>query len=273
MKKPKKIGIVTKHLRPSIVKFAKELQDYIGPSAKVYFEKELAKKCNSKNILDLKKPNVDLIISLGGDGTILATVGAIAGAKIPILGINKGYMGFMTEIEDKYEADMDNILAGRCFTDERIKLDVFLNKKKVGTVLNDAVLFSAKPAKIQKYIVELNNMEIETLLADGIIIATPTGSTAYGMSAGGPIIDPELDAFEIVPVSPFRLSARAIVVPPTSVVKVRTGTARDSVLVLDGFYNFKIKDKDVVTIKKSKDKVYFVKFEENFYERVKRKLV
>ena len=273
MKRPKKIGIVTKHLRPGIVKFAEELRDYIEPRASVYFEKELAKKCGYKKVLDMKRPAVDIMLSLGGDGTILAAAGALSGKKIPILGINKGYMGFLTEIENGYECDLDNLLNGRYFVDERIKLDVFLNKKKIGTVLNDAVLFSAKPAKIQKYKIELNDMEIETLLADGIIIATPTGSTAYGMSAGGPIVDPDLDAFEIVPVCPFRLSSRAIVVPPESVVKLSTATVRDSVLVLDGYYNFKITKKDSITVKKSKDRAYFVKFEKNFYERVKRKLV
>ena len=113
---------------------------------------------------------------------------------------------------------------------------------------------------------------MDTISADGVIVATPTGSTAYAMSAGGPIIDPTLDAYEIVPTCPFQLSSRPVTVPANTKTIIEIATDRKALVSLDGYTRYDVTKKDKIEITKSKDKAYFIKFEDNFYRKIKRKL-
>jgi len=190
-----------------------------------------------------------------------------------MLGINKGFLGFLTELGPDFQKGLTELLKGNFDIEERIKLDVKLNDKSIGSVLNDVVLLSSKPAKIQRYKLFLNDIEIDEFAADGIIVATPNGSTAYAMSVGGPILDPAIDAFEIVPISPFKLSFRPIVVPPKTRAHLHVTSDRPAILVLDGYDHFDISKEDHIQVEKSKEKAFFVKFEKNFYSKVRGKLI
>jgi NAD+ kinase len=125
---------------------------------------------------------------------------------------------------------------------------------------------------MQRFVLDVHGARIDEIDADGIIVATPTGSTAYAMSVGGPIIDPWVNAYAIVPMAPLRLSARAIVVPGNAETVIQTITRRKSLIVLDGYYGPNITDKDKVMITSSKDKAYLITFKKDFFQKVRRKL-
>jgi NAD+ kinase len=136
------------------------------------------------------------------------------------------------------------------------------------------VFITARPAKILTFRVSVDESLVEELRADGVVIATPTGSTAYAMSAGGPIVDPRVDAFLIVPLAPFKLSARPWVVPATSMIKVEvTIPEKEAVIVIDGQHSYNIKDNDIVTLTRAKNPARLVSSSVNgFYEKVQTKL-
>ena len=277
-KKPRCICVVSKYLTPDILGVAHQIERHFSRGkCKVCYEKSLGRRLSIRNLFNLEKPasNCDLIITIGGDGTLLRTVYALKGKKVPVVGIRKGAMGFLAEIEADGQLNhyLNRLENGDFNVEERTKLEVKLNGKKVGEVLNDAVVTTALPGKIQKFSIEIHGDKIDEIAADGIIVSTPTGSTAYALSAGGSIIDPLLDAYEIAPISPFRLSARPIVVPPWAKTTIRIITERRGFLVLDGYKTFAVSKKDRVEITKSKSKAYLVKFERNFYLRVKKMLI
>ena len=272
--KPKRIGVVSKYLTPDILEVAKQIDDFCKKNnTEVYYEKSLGRRLNSKKFLDLRNPKADVIISIGGDGTLLKTAMALAGKQIPIVGVRRGRMGFLAEIENDLYYYLRRIVNGDYAVEQRTKLDVKLNGKKVGEVLNDAVLTTAQPGKIQKFAIEIQGNKIDEIAADGIIVATPTGSTAYALSAGGPILDPRLEAYEIVPICPFRLGIRPIAVPLNAKTALYVTSERKAMLVLDGHLSFSVSKGDKVEITTSKSKAHLLKFEKNFYKRVKQKLI
>ena len=140
----------------------------------------------------LEDMDVDMVVAVGGDGTVLRTQGFINKKKIPLFGINMGAVGFLTEIdpEDALNA-LEQVLAGKYFVEKRTQLQVWHNKE-LHSALNEVVLMTQKPAKMLHIEISVDDEVVEELRADGIIIATPSGSTAYSMSAGGPIVDPRV---------------------------------------------------------------------------------
>ncbi len=277
-KKPRCVCVVSKYLTPEILAVANQVKDYFSrKDCSVCFEKSLGRRLSVKNLFNVEKPgqNCDLIITIGGDGTLLRTVFALKGKKVPFVGIRKGAMGFLAEIEADGQLFryLSRIERGDFNVEERTKLEVKLNGKKVGDVLNDVVATTALPGKIQKFSIEIHGEKIDEIAADGIIVSTPTGSTAYSLSSGGPIVDPLLDAYLIVPISPFRLSARPIAVPPWAKTTIRITTERRGFLVLDGYKTFSLTKNDKIEVTKAKTKAYLVKFERNFYSRVKKMLI
>lgn len=222
---------------------------------------------------DLEDMDVDLVVAVGGDGTVLRTQGIINQKKIPLVGINKGAVGFLTEIdpEDAFNA-LQYVLDGKYFVDERTQLKICHNNQ-LHTALNEVVLMTQKPAKMLHIEISVDDEVVEELRADGLIIATPSGSTAYSMSAGGPIVDPRVDAFIIVPICPFKLGARPFVVPNDSVIKVKfLRKGKKAVAVIDGQFVEEIDYMDEIIFRKADSCAYFVRLTKNFYKRVREKL-
>ncbi len=203
------------------------------------------------------KEKADLIVVLGGDGTMISTARLIGSREVLVLGINYGSLGYLTEfrIEEMFPA-LEDILAGNYETDRREMLEVehFRGDKLLGKgrVLNDVVINKAVLARIIEIEVSLDNLFVNNFRADGLIVATPTGSTAYSLSAGGPIVYPSMNAVVITPICPFTLTNRPIVVPDTAEINLRLTNESDGVvLTLDGQIGYQMQTGDCVLIRKS----------------------
>ena len=202
--------------------------------------------------------DVDLILVLGGDGTMIATARMIGDQEVPVLGVNYGGLGYLAEfrIEELYTA-LESILEGNYRLDRRVMLAVELCRGdaplKTSRVLNDVVINKSALARIIEIETYLNSQFVNSFRADGLIISTPTGSTAYNLSAGGPVIFPSMNAVVITPICPFTLSNRPIVVPDDAEIELLLKTDKEEVaLTLDGQVGFPLEVEDRVKIRKSR---------------------
>ena len=220
----------------------------------------------------------DLVIVLGGDGTLLATARNLS-PGVPILGVNLGNLGFLTEVGrgGLYPA-LVQVLAGKFEIEERSLLDVELRRASGGVlpfrVLNDAVITKSALARIIELTLQVDGHLIARYRSDGVIISTPTGSTAYNLSAGGPIVHPLLPVVVLTPICPHALSLRPIVVPDTGSIEVTLETQREEVyLTCDGQEGTSIGHRDTVRVTRSRSAVRLVKVETpSFYDNLRAKL-
>ena len=202
--------------------------------------------------------DIDLMLVLGGDGTMIASARMIGDHEVPVLGVNYGGLGYLAEfrIEELYNA-LESILAGNYRLDKRVMLAVELIRGGVSLttnrVLNDVVINKSALARIIEIEAFFNSQFVNSFRADGLIVSTPTGSTAYNLSAGGPVIFPSMNAVVITPICPFTLSNRPIVVPDNAEIELILKTDQEEVaLTLDGQVGFPLKVEDRVVIRKSR---------------------
>jgi NAD+ kinase len=222
----------------------------------------------------------DLAVTLGGDGTLLYGARLLAGMNIPILAVNLGDFGFLTEVSRLEWSDaLKQYIAGKLGLSRRIMLDAVIQRQgaTVGhfSGLNDAVVRAGKFSRIIRIRVYLSGTYVARYRADGVIVATPTGSTAYSMSAGGPILHPEMDAFVLNPICAFTLSGRPIVVPGQEQLEIEVERRqRTSVaLVIDGQDEVALEPEDRVVISRSaKSTLIILSDKRNFYEVLRGKL-
>jgi len=232
----------------------------------VVLEEQLAKKLKMK---PSKKADCDVLVTIGGDGTVLRSLQT---SKAKILSINAGSVGFLTEVmPDDIETRLADLLDGKYFLDKRTKLKVAANGRRLLDCTNEAVVHTATISKMRHFMLWVDGEMALDVRADGIIIATPTGSTCYAMSAGGPIIDPSVNAFVIAPLAAYKMFVRPIVVPASSLIEVRFGKKRDCLLVLDGQYEERLDASSVLKFSQSEEEAHFVRFKEGFYERLREK--
>lgn len=201
--------------------------------------------------------DTDLIIVLGGDGTMISTARLIGDRQVLVLGINYGSLGYLTEfrIEEMFPS-LETILAGEYEVDSRVMLRVghFRNEELIaqGRVLNDVVINKAALARIIEIDVTLNGAFVNSFRSDGLIVSTPTGSTAYNLSAGGPIVFPSMNAVVLTPICPFTLTNRPIVIPDTAEIELKLLDNNEGVfLTLDGQTGYRMNAADRVIIRKS----------------------
>ncbi|HEY8559702.1 MAG TPA: NAD(+)/NADH kinase [Pyrinomonadaceae bacterium] len=199
----------------------------------------------------------DLIVVLGGDGTMISTARLVGNREALVLGINYGSLGYLTEfrIEEMFPA-LEKILKGDYEIDRRVMLEVEHHRGSEllgqGRVLNDVVINKAVLARIIEIDVSLDSLFVNNFRADGLIVATPTGSTAYNLSAGGPIVYPSMNAVVLTPICPFTLTNRPIVMPDTAEINLRLTNESDGVvLTLDGQIGYQMQTGDCVSIRKS----------------------
>ena len=222
---------------------------------------------------------VDLMLVLGGDGTMIATARMLGDAQVPVIGVNYGGLGYLAEfpIEEMFPA-LEGIFAGQYKLQKRLMLTVELWRGEVlvtrNRVLNDVVINKSALARIIKIEAYLNDQFVNLFRADGLIVATPTGSTAYNVSAGGPIIFPSMNAVVITPICPFTLSNRPIVVPDDSTIEVRLVTDNEEVaLTLDGQVGVPLQAGDRAVIRKSNTTFNLVQPpNRNYFEVLRNKL-
>ncbi len=225
----------------------------------------------------LKK--VDLIISLGGDGTLLRAARLAAAEDIPVFGVNLGGLGFLTQIGiDDLEKSLEKLYQGRYFLDERMMLNCTVKRKeeevKKFTALNDIVIGKGAFARIICLATYVNNDYVITYSADGLVVSTSTGSTAYSLSAGGPILNPNINSIILTPICPHTLSARPLIIGENDQIKIKLESSEEKVMVtIDGQEGFVLKPKDEVIIKKSDHKARLITFKEkSFYAILREKL-
>lgn len=220
----------------------------------------------------------ELLITFGGDGTLLS-VARQAPHGVPILGVNMGTLGFLTEIRvEEFPKVLDSVLAGSFTTEARVTFDVVVRgdgrEPRTYRVLNDATINKSALARIVEMRVTVSGLFVSTFRADGLIVATPTGSTAYNLSAGGPIIYPTMNAVVITPICPHMLSNRPIVLPDTLDIEIGIATKNQEIfLTLDGQEGVPVSERDLVCVKKSAETVLLVQSpDKNYFDVLRNKL-
>ena len=262
-----RIGIVLKPHQPEALKTICELVVWLaardielvgGPEIereRIHHQTGCAVEEVSAETLATK---VDLMLVLGGDGTMIATARMIGDQEVPVLGVNYGGLGYLAEfrIEELYSA-LESILAGNYRLDKRVMLSVELIREgaslTTNRVLNDVVINKSALARIIEIEASFNRQFVNSFRADGLIVSTPTGSTAYNLSAGGPVVFPSMNAVVITPICPFTLSNRPLVVPDNAEIELILKTDQEEVaLTLDGQVGFPLIVGDRVVIRKSR---------------------
>jgi NAD+ kinase len=246
--------------------FNKFIPDYRKASEKI--EQSLLAYNIEFRTFDLEKMEYfgDITFVIGGDGTLLRAARFYAKEKVPVLGINVRRLGFLAQAGvDDINGVIEAVMEGRYITENRIML-----QSGEYIALNDFVVKGCNPSRTSKFFLEINGKFVSDYIADGLIISTPTGSTAYGLSAGGPVLHPELDAIVIVPICPHTLNARPLVVPSNEHITVKTNDDLLSVSI-DGFVTTKCVEKTSIHIAPDKAKLAFLK-NNNFYSVLRNKL-
>jgi len=274
----RKIGIIAKRGVPAAIDAVKDVLILLDKKKfKVFVEDEVASILKIKGYPRREIPSkVDIIIVFGGDGTLLSVARLIGSKGIPILGVNLGGLGFITEIaRDEIRRDIiDKISSKRCRFEERIVLsaDVYRKNRKIvqHTALNDVVINKSALARMAELDIHINNQYVTTFRADGLIVSTPTGSTAHSLSAGGPILYPTLESFVMTPICPHALTNRPIVLPDKFILEVSIKVGKDVYLTLDGQEGFPLKVKDTIIIKKADFRTKFLLLHDRDYFHILR---
>ncbi|MCL2096912.1 MAG: NAD(+)/NADH kinase [Oscillospiraceae bacterium] len=258
----KNIGVIKHRKKDPDFKCADNLTDYLSDiSDKI--NQNIDIYCSEKYSLEDLYEICDVLIIFGGDGSILKIAPAASKRNIPVIGINLGRIGYMSEIETNETYLLENIFNNNYIIKNRMMLDVEIIKSdgeilQAGTALNDAVVTHGVLAKLIETELSRGGVKITDYRSDGIIAATPTGSTAYSMSAGGPVIDPDIECFCVTPICPHSLVNRPLIFSCGSVLEIRNKNADSGVyLTIDGQVNIKLEENDIVKIKKSE---YYAKF-------------
>ena len=255
-----KIGIVANVAKEKSSESVLRLRNWLlNQGFQVFLDEAVAVRIGESTGLERGKlaAAVDLIVVFGGDGTMLRAARAVCGHNIPILGINIGGLGYLTEVNLNEMTDaLEIILKDGFRTEKRMMLDVAVTrhgeKAGEGTVLNEVVINRDNLSRIVELETAVNDRHLATFKADGLIIATPTGSTAYSLSAGGPIIFPEQHAMILNPICAHTLTNRPVVLPEDVVIQVVLWTKEQgATLTLDGQVSFMLKSGDAINVRKS----------------------
>jgi len=284
MKTPiQRVGIVVKPGLGSATKVVHQIADWLTVRhIEVLFETEIAASIGAKE-RGVSKENLtalsDLIVLLGGDGTLLSLARVMESPRLSILAVNFGSLGFITEITlEETLSTLENVLSGMATTQIRMMIDVGVVHNGIDSAsykaLNDAVLTKGTLARIIDIDVRIDNHFVATYKADGLIVSTPTGSTAYALSAGGPILSPTLGAMVITPIASHTLTFRSLVVPDTVNLEMSFKTTQEPVfLTVDGQVGLPLHSEDRILVKKSASSIELIEStNKNFFDVLRRKL-
>jgi len=267
-----KWGVICKPNAKRAISLSADVCEILQENGEIYPDENVAQLLNLKGYT-LKEINekCDIAVTIGGDGTILMALEYI---EKPIFAINSGAMGFLTEVESKYtKAGLQQLIDGKYNIEERSKLKIIVDGKRLSDAANEVTIQTAKIAKILYLQIFVEDDLIETMGADGIIISTPTGSTSYSLSVGGPLMDPAVNAMIIAPLAAFKLSARPWIVPLDKTVRVKLlPKSKETKLVIDGQRATTVTPENDIKITVSEKKAKFVRFGETFYQMVRLKL-
>jgi NAD+ kinase len=222
--------------------------------------------------IDLEEALADIAVVVGGDGSVLLAVQRMK-TQIPVIGINRGKVGFLAELEpEEASAFFERIRNEGFETESRMRISLQLNGEKVGDALNEAVIVTQRPAKMLRFSIVIDGVTAEQFRSDGLLVSTPTGSTAYAMSAGGPIVDPRIEGFLIVPLAPYLLSSRPHIISDERSLEIRLESEKTARLVLDGQFTTELNSGSCLRITKAEQPAKFVDVGKNFFVKVDSKL-
>lgn len=215
----------------------------------------------------------DLVLSIGGDGTMLRAVSLVDGARIPVLGVNVGLLGYLAEVEPAHlDESLERFFAGDYTTESRLVLDVLVThvdgRRSTHRALNEASFEKIKSGQTVRLAVSIDEVPFTTFQADGLLVATPTGSTAYALSARGPIVSPTHQAILLTPLAPHMLFDRSLVLDSSETVEVRVVGERDVVMAVDGQEVCTLTSGDTVCCSSSSAPAVFVRLEPNRFHQV-----
>src|SRR5436189_2579987 len=223
----------------------KRLLSRLEAKHEVLLESDLARAFDRKG-RPLAHMKPDVMLAIGGDGTILRAL-QLSDAKV--LGINSGSLGFLAEVNaDEAEGALDRVARGDYRLEERMRLKVTVDGERMFDCTNEAVVHTAQVAKIRHFEIRLGEEMVERVRADGVIVATPTGSTSYSMSAGGPIVDPHVEAMIVTVIAPFKPASRPHVFPAAGQVHIRLKKPKECLLVMDGQHESSLKGTEDVVL-------------------------
>jgi NAD+ kinase len=283
-----RVGIIAKKNKAEAVAIARNLVEWLRPKKiEVYLEEEIGRLLSPTPSEGYWKPiqreeipaDVEVIIVLGGDGTLLSVARQVWNKNIPILGVNLGGLGFLTEITlDELYPVLEKVLRDDFGIDERDVLNagVIRRGERIAEfiVLNDAVINKGALARIIDLETTINGEYLSTFRSDGLIISTPTGSTAYNLSAGGPIVFPSLHTIIITPICPHTLTIRPIIIPDDVRIRALLKSRNEEVtLTLDGQQGFTLEFEDVVEVRKAEGRILLIKSPtRRYFELLREKL-
>lgn len=278
----KQVGIITKKNKPEAIDACRSLSKWLqSQGLEVILEDHLLKKVKGdwQPISKAHLSKVGLVVVLGGDGTLLSAARLIRNGNVPILGVNLGGLGFLTAFSlNELFPVLGKILSGKFETEKRMMLtSTIIRKNKTlaeYSVLNDVVITKAAIARIIDLETSINQHYLTTFKADGLIISTPTGSTAYSMAAGGPIVFPSLQAIILTPICSHTLTNRPILVPDSAGINVTIRSKKEGIfLSFDGQVGQSLKGGDLVKIKKSEHFLNMIKSPfKDYFEVLRTKL-
>ncbi|MEM4728423.1 MAG: NAD(+)/NADH kinase [Thermoplasmata archaeon] len=265
-------GIVAKPGLPRAMEASRRVLNFLRGRrgvGRVQVEASLARGLRTEGV-PLQRMRADVIVTIGGDGTVLK---ALQEARGRVFAVNAGVLGFLTEVPiDGVIPGLKRILRGEYIVERRLRLRTDLDGRRLPDSTNEAVVHTSATSKMRHYRIFLSDQLVDDVRADGVIVATPTGSTCYAMSAGGPILDPSVAAFVIVPLAPFKLSSRAFVVPSDRRISVALMDDKPSTLVLDGQHETPLPPGSRVEFSASESPAEFIRFAPDFYARLREKL-
>jgi NAD+ kinase len=278
------IGIAAKTTSADALAYAKQIGEELRERGlNVIYDEDMAREVGITTDTATKAElgrKTDLLITFGGDGTLLS-VARHAPEHVPIIGVNMGTLGFLTEIRvDEFPSVLNRVLAGEYHVEPRVAFEVSVggpqrDANKRYRVLNDCAINKSAVARIIEMRVSVAGLFVSTFRGDGLIVATPTGSTAYNLSAGGPIIYPTMGAVVLTPICPHMLTNRPLVLPDELDIEISLTTpdARDIFISLDGQEGFEINDSDRICIRKSEERVLLVQSpDKNYFDVLRNKL-
>lgn len=277
------IGISAKNRTPHTLETVHRVADFLIKRGRdVIIDKSIPENpdlpCQQLTIEQLGQQS-ELIIIVGGDGTLLNAARTFVDFNVPLLGINLGRLGFLVDVSPDEIDELDNILNGYYIEDNRMLLDVqIMQGKKVlrrGHALNDAVLYKWNTARMVEFAIYIDGQLLNAHRSDGLIISTPTGSTAYALSGGGPIVHPEIDAFLLVPICPHTLSNRPFMISANSKIEIRMQPESISYcrISCDGQYDLEIDQEVTIQITKLPNKIRLIHpANHDFFEILRAKL-
>ena len=278
----KTVGIAAKITSEEALAYAKRVADDLRARGyAICLDFGTADKLNDRgpcvSKTDLGK-RADVLITFGGDGTLLS-VARSAPTGVPVLGVNMGTLGFLTEVAvEEFPAVLETVLTGKFSAEERVTFDVVVEgpkrEKRTYRVLNDATINKSALARIVEMRVTVSGQFVSIFRADGLVVSTPTGSTAYNLSAGGPIVYPTMGAIVLTPICPHMLTNRPIVLPDTLDVEIGIVTKNQEIfLTLDGQEGLPVTETDRVCIRKSQQTVLLVQSpNKNYFDVLRNKL-